>query len=228
MNGPEGMAVDAGGNLYVFDSLNDRIQVFNPEGNALGQWGVTGSEPGQFRFHHQEGGFFGNVAIAPDGSIYVTDVFNDLIQKFSADRAFLLEWGTSGSDPRQFAEPGGIAVDGTGRVYVADWENSRVQVFDAQGRFLHAWGGHGVREGQFDAISDLAIDPAGTVYVTDQGGGCNASISTAPTWERSVGSAPARGNSSLRSASSSMTVALSMSPTTSATRFTYSVRMENG
>jgi eukaryotic-like serine/threonine-protein kinase len=197
LNGPEGMAVDAGGNLYVVDSLNDRIQVFDPEGNALALWGETGSEPGQFRFHHQEGGFFGDVAIAPDGSIFVTDVFNDRIQKFSADRAFLLEWGASGSEPGQFAEPGGIAVDATGRVYVADWENSRVQVFDAQGQFLHAWGGHGVGEGQFDAISDLAIDPAGTVYVTDQGGGCNASTPTAPIWERSVGSAPARGNSSL-------------------------------
>jgi DNA-binding beta-propeller fold protein YncE len=170
LNGPEGMAVDAEGNLYVIDSLNDRIQVFDPEGNSLGLWGETGSEPGQFRFHHQHGGFFGDVAIAPDGSIFITDVFNDRIQKFSADHAFLLEWGTSGSEPGQFAEPGSIAVDATGRVYVADWENSRVQVFDAQGRFLHAWGGHGVGEGQFDAISDLAIEPAGTVYVTDQGG----------------------------------------------------------
>jgi len=76
--GPERLAVDAQNRLYVADSGNNRIQVFDAAGAYLttigGSWG---NRTGQFR------GPFG-VAIGPDGAVYVADHDNNRVQKFAA------------------------------------------------------------------------------------------------------------------------------------------------
>ena len=46
LDGPAGVAVDTAGNLQVVDALNDRIQIFDPEGNPLAILGAAGSGPG--------------------------------------------------------------------------------------------------------------------------------------------------------------------------------------
>jgi len=50
---PWGVAVDIGGNVYVADRLNNRIQKFNSSGVFLAKWGSRGSDDGQFE--HPEG-----------------------------------------------------------------------------------------------------------------------------------------------------------------------------
>src|SRR5439155_1369245 len=78
-----------------------------------------------------------NVALAADGSLYVTDGYgNARVHKFAPDGRLLFSWGEAGSGPGQFNLPHGIAVDREGLVYVADRENSRIQVFDGRGKFL--------------------------------------------------------------------------------------------
>jgi len=69
------------------------------------------------------------VAVAPDGTVYVADIGNDRIQRFSATSQFLGTWGSKGSGDGQFYYPRGVAVAGDGTVYVADTWNRRIQAF---------------------------------------------------------------------------------------------------
>ena len=69
------MAVDAGGNVYVADTYNNRIQKFTDDGTFVTKWGSEGSSEGQFSLP------FG-VAVDDLGNIYVADNHNQRIQKF--------------------------------------------------------------------------------------------------------------------------------------------------
>lgn len=78
---------DAGrdGRIYVLDTFNSRIQVFDPSGGYITQWGSRGSGAGEFDFGRGLGSqdFAGSVVVGEDGAIYVADVGNGRIQKFA-------------------------------------------------------------------------------------------------------------------------------------------------
>lgn len=46
--GPQGIAVDSSGNLYVAEAVNNRIQKLSADGQSLAHWGTKGTAPGQF------------------------------------------------------------------------------------------------------------------------------------------------------------------------------------
>ncbi|MDQ3809195.1 MAG: 6-bladed beta-propeller [Chloroflexota bacterium] len=155
---PTGVAVDTEGNVYVSDYALDRVVKFAPDGALLGQWGASGSTPGQFSAP------FG---IAVDERVvYVVDQLNNRIQKFAADGSVLAVWGSGGASAGELRTPFGVAVSG-GRVYVADFGNDRVQVFGADGSLLGVIGSRGSGEGQFLRPTGVAIDREGTIYVAD-------------------------------------------------------------
>ena len=81
------LSVDRGldGRYYVLDAGNSRIQVFDAEGEYLTQWGTRGEDPGQFNFGtgHDLGKFAGSICVDDEGYIYVADVFNHRVQKFT-------------------------------------------------------------------------------------------------------------------------------------------------
>ena len=138
--------------------------------NADVVYGSQGAEPGQFQNPR-------DLAIAPDGSIYVADTNNHRIQHLSADGEVLQVWGSfadasKGAAPDgTFYEPWSVAVGPDGSVYVADTWNHRIQKFSADGQFLTAWGFFGQGETPFALWGprDIAIDANGMVYVTDTG-----------------------------------------------------------
>ncbi len=139
------------------------------EVTALRQIGTgPGIGLGQFQFPR-------NVAIGPDGSIYVADSGNHRIVKLAPDGTPITAWGSQGTGPGQFNEPWGIAVDQEGNVYVADTWNHRIQKFDAEGNFLLEWGfaamtgGQLTEPGAFFGPRAIAIDAEGNLYVTDTG-----------------------------------------------------------
>ena len=90
LNRPSGMAFDPDDNLYVVDSLNNRVQKFTKEGKFMAKWGTVGSGAGEFNMPW-------GIAIDTDGNVYVTDWRNDRVQKFTAEGHFLMQFGTSGS-----------------------------------------------------------------------------------------------------------------------------------
>jgi streptogramin lyase len=166
-NTPDGIAVDAQGNLYVMDSGNNRIQKFDSDGNFLTLWGSKGTDDGQFNCSS-----FCMVAVDLQGNVFVTDNNNTRIQKFDSNGKFLAKWGSWGSEDGQFINPFGIAVDGQGNVYVGDVGNTRIQKFDGNGKFLMKWGSRGFKDGQFsNDLADIAVDSQGNIYVTDRNNG---------------------------------------------------------
>ncbi len=118
-----------------------------------------------------------SVAVAADGTVYVTDMANHRVQYFSPAGEFLGAWGSRGRGDGQFGRryggPGDVAVGPTGNVYVIDADNCRVQRFGADGIFRGAWGSCGTGDGQFaeaySSTGGIAASPDGTVYVVDAG-----------------------------------------------------------
>ena len=165
---PRGIAVASDGSIYVADSRNNRIQHLAADGSVINTWGTfadanSGNAPGG-SFNEPWG-----IVVGKDGSVFVTDTWNNRIQKFTADGQFIKMWGFFGQaeTPDAFWGPRGLAVDGEGRVYVTDTGNKRVVIFTADGEYVAQFGSAGFDPGQFSEPVGIAIDSQGKVFVAD-------------------------------------------------------------
>ncbi len=130
---PHGVTVDKNNNVWVTDVGLNQVFKFNHDGNLLMTLGITKVDGNDSSYFDRPT----DVAIADDGSFYVSDGYgNSRIIKFSADGKYLFEWGKKGRGEAEFNIPHGLDLDEKGNVYVADRENDRVQVFDSSGQFL--------------------------------------------------------------------------------------------
>jgi sugar lactone lactonase YvrE len=112
---------------------------------------------------------FRDVAIGPDGSIYMTEHKDATVTRLSASGKLLKIWGNEGSRPGQFFIPDGLTVDRGGNAYGADTGNNRVEKFSADGMLLAVIGREGSGPGQLSHPDDVAVDTLGDVYVADTG-----------------------------------------------------------
>jgi DNA-binding beta-propeller fold protein YncE len=165
---PHGIGIAPDGNIWVSDAYRDRFQILAPDGTFIETWGTSGDGEGEFEFFSQRsahGSPYGDVAFDAAGSFYVLDTGNHRVQKFGPDRAFLLTWGTEGTEDGQFLAPGGIAVGPDGVVYVSDEARHDVQKFGSDGRWLGAFGELDEAERPLHVPSGVAVDAAGNVWV---------------------------------------------------------------
>ena len=160
-NEPTGIAL-AGNEIFVSDSRNTRIQVFDLDGNFKRMFGEQGDAPGQLNRPM-------NLTIAGD-ELYVAEFFNDRIQVYGLDGKFRRSIGKAGSAGGEMSAPGGLAVNADGELFVADFFNQRVQQLTADGRFIRQWGTTkktGVLDGRLNYPTDVAINSEGVLYIAD-------------------------------------------------------------
>ncbi len=121
-NFPTNIFIDAKKNIYITDSMNFRIQVFDKEGNFLFKFGQIGDALGDFSKPK-------GIAVDSDGNIYVADAHFDNIQIFDRNGKLLLVFGETGAGKGQMILPAGLFIDTQDKIYVADSYNKRVQIF---------------------------------------------------------------------------------------------------
>ncbi len=163
--GPRGIAVDGAGRVFVADTGNKRVVVYDAEGNFLAQFGGVGMGPGQL---DEPVG----IAVDSNGNVYVADTWNQRIQVFaSADGGLtwgvVSQWEVAAWYGESLENKPLLAVDKAGHLFVTDPEAGRVLEFSTAGAFLRAWGEPGFGSGRFGLASGVAIDPLGRVWVSD-------------------------------------------------------------
>jgi DNA-binding beta-propeller fold protein YncE len=147
---------DERGRLWVLDSENSRMRIFDRDGGYLGGWGGNGI--GNFSFKTPEG-----LAISGN-DVFVADTWNHRVVRYSLPG----EW--KGSVTGGFMGPRGVAVGKDGAVWVADSGNHRVVRYDPGLQNGVTVGPEGTGPGQFKGPVGITASPSsGRVYVTDSG-----------------------------------------------------------
>jgi tripartite motif-containing protein 71 len=124
---------------------------------------------------------FGIPGIALDGhgNLYVAELDDNLIYKYSTSGKLLAQWGGPGAGPGQLGRPDKLAFDALGNLYVTEVSpisagteggNSRIQKFSPTGTPLAHWGTYGSAPGQFNNPIGIAVDQLGEIYVAEEGG----------------------------------------------------------
>lgn len=167
---PSGLAVTrTGDRIYVVDTggvdtEEHRVRVFNAiTGQHQFDFGGRGDQPGKFNLPR-------DVAVGPDGSVYVVDGGNFRVQVFGKDGEFLRTFGVVGRQGGQFSRPKEVATDQAGNVYVVDTAFGNFQIFDSQGQLLLYVGSRSNTDGpaKYMLPSGIAVDLDGRIYVVDQ------------------------------------------------------------
>jgi sugar lactone lactonase YvrE len=182
--GPDGVAVDEAGNVYVADYGNHAIRKITPEGVVSTLAGLAGSAGsvdgtgGGARFHGPTG-----VAVDGAGNTYVADHINATIRKITSAGVVSTLAGLAGSSgsadgtgsAARFNYPNGVAVDGSGNVYVGDSYNQTIRKITSAGAVTTLAGEAGSRgsadgtgsAARFNYPSGVAVDGMGNVCVAD-------------------------------------------------------------
>lgn len=186
--GPEGLAIDSAGNLFVADTNNHTIRMVVPSTGVVatlaGLAGNSGSADGTgslARFTFPSG-----VAVDRSGRIFVSDTANHTIRAITPAGLVSTLAGTAGSSggadgagsAATFDSPSAIAVDLSGNVYVADTDNATIRMVapstGATTTLAGLAGSSGAADGvgsavRFDAPSGIALDANGNLYISDTG-----------------------------------------------------------
>ena len=120
---PQCVALDKDGNVYVTDTLNNRVEIFDADGAFISLFGKNGDGPGYFA--RPKG-----IALDSDGHIWVADEMQDRLQVFNREGQLLTYIGTGhGELPGQFKALVGVAIDKQNRVFTAEQYPGRMQMF---------------------------------------------------------------------------------------------------
>lgn len=159
-NRPTGITFDSeGGRLFIADTADSKIWVFNTKGDLVDEWGSAGTEEGEFNRP--------TFIIYRNGELFVADSLNARIQVFDDLGNNVRTFGHRGLYVGDFSRPKGVALDSDGNLYVAESYYDYVLIYNDQGKLLMSLGGPGFNSGQFYQPTGIWIDPQDRVFVSD-------------------------------------------------------------
>ncbi|OGS21745.1 MAG: hypothetical protein A3J83_02210 [Elusimicrobia bacterium RIFOXYA2_FULL_40_6] len=147
---PLGVACDPSGRIFICDTYNHRVQVFDSNNNYLVS--LTGL------------GYPMYIAAGPDGSIYVSNRTTASVKKFNKKLEYVKDF-----KPENDFSPGDLVTGKAGSVYVINTVKQSVEVFDADGAFKYSFGGYGEENNKFEIPNSITADDTGNIYVYDAG-----------------------------------------------------------
>ena len=183
---PSGIAVDAGGNLYIADTFNSRIRkvttagtISTIAGDGSPTFGGDGGAASAAKLNFPAG-----IALDGNGNLYFADSANNRIRKIAGGNISTVAGnGTAGfvgdggaATDAEFRSPWGVAVDSTGaNLYIADRLNNRIRKVSGGNISTLAGNGTGGYSGDGGAAASaklftphgVAVDAAGNVYIAD-------------------------------------------------------------
>jgi uncharacterized protein (TIGR03437 family) len=191
---PGGLAVDKSGNLYIADTVNNRIRkvaadgtISTVAGSGSPGYGGDGAAATSASLNHP-----GAVALDASGNLYIADTENHVIRKVTGTTITTVAGnnnnlgggGSFGGDNGPATNailnlPGGVAVDGSGNIYISDTGNHRVRKVTASSGTITTYAGDGTAGSAGDGARavtahvngprGLAIDAQGNLYIADTG-----------------------------------------------------------
>ena len=189
LNFPQGVALDGAGNLYIADSVNDRIRkvdaagvISTVAGDGTFGFGGDGGAAAAAQLNIPSG-----VALDGSGNLYIADRNNNRIRKVDAAGIISTVAGDGargfGGDggpatAAQLLSPSGVALDGSGNLYIADRNNNRIRKVDAAGVIstvagdgARGFGGDGgpAAAAQLNIPEGVALDGSGNLYIAEWG-----------------------------------------------------------
>jgi sugar lactone lactonase YvrE len=144
--------------MYVSDTNNKRVMVFDSAGNPLFHFGEEGSQPGQFQFPY-------GISTDSKGRVFVADLYNGNISIFDQKGKFIEYFAPNN---KAISTPGGLRIINE-KVYVTDIQANKVFVFGLDGKLQLEVGSPGSEEGQLMAPNAVTADKEGNIYVVDTG-----------------------------------------------------------
>lgn len=188
LNTPEGVTVDAAGNVYISDTLNSRIRqdapggnIFTIAGNGNASYFGDGGPATLAAVNQPEG-----IAIDSSNNIYIADTLDNVVRKVNNSTITTLAgFGTPGysgdggaATSARLNRPSAVAVDTAGNIFVADTANNRVRKIDPLGLITTvagngstAFGGDGgpAADSSLSGPRGVAVDAGGNLYIADTG-----------------------------------------------------------
>jgi len=159
LNEPRGLWMDNGRNIYLVDTMNSRIVIFDQEGNLIRTIGKEGM--GDDEFYYPRG-----ISVDSQGRIWMTDTLHHTVKVFDSVGNYLFRIGKGGSGPDDLDRPRYVIVkDET--VIISDYRNNRLKIHNTQGELI----GIVDRIGGDHLLNPegLWIDGNGYLWVADSG-----------------------------------------------------------
>jgi hypothetical protein len=184
---PEGVAMDAAGNLYIADGVGRRIRKVDRSGiittvAGSGEYGYWGDgSPATATLLRSPG----SIALDAAGNLYIADTWDERVRKVDVHGIIhtFAGTGTGGysgdNDPAiglKLSEPRAVAVDRAGNVYIADSGNNRIRKVDANGTMTTVAGDGTQSDGgdggaavgaQVSYPEGVAVDATGNLFISD-------------------------------------------------------------
>lgn len=157
---PTGITYDPGSSrLFISDTADNNIKVFNTSGELIDVWGHAGTHDGELNRP--------TFIIYRQDKLYVADSLNARIQIFDGLGQYVKTLGQRGLYVGNLTRPKGVALDSDGNIYVAESYYDHVLIYNQHGELLMSLGGSGYGPGQFFQPTGLWVDNNDRIFVSD-------------------------------------------------------------